>query len=94
MRTARSSASETGLNWRDSPRLWSPGRVKEKKLMEKDDVRKILSDIAELLEAGHEDWAAIMVRDALAALEEKLDRFLVSNELWEERLDCGSTLRQ
>jgi hypothetical protein len=49
--------------------------------MDKDDVCKILSEIADLLEAGRDDSAG-MVRDALSGPEDALERFLVSNELW------------
>lgn len=46
------------------------------------DARAILTEIAALLEAGHEDWMAAMIRDALAGGESVLEKFLVSNDLW------------
>jgi hypothetical protein len=49
-------------------------------------VRRILGEIAELLEAGrgnrHGDWAASIARNALDGPEAALEPFLVSNELW------------
>lgn len=50
--------------------------------MENDAYRKILLEIADLLAAGHEDFYAYAVRDAASGSEEKLNKFLVSNELW------------
>jgi hypothetical protein len=46
-----------------------------------DEIRQILSEIAELLETGREE-SSVMVRDALCGSEETLERFLESNELW------------
>ena len=50
-------------------------------LMDPVDTREILSEIAELLESGH-DTAAPIVRAALSGLEKDFDQFLVSNGLW------------
>ncbi|HKW98423.1 MAG TPA: hypothetical protein VJN43_11875 [Bryobacteraceae bacterium] len=44
--------------------------------------RAILTQIAELLENGHDDFAAVMVRDALAGSDQELEKFFISNELW------------
>jgi hypothetical protein len=48
----------------------------------RDDIRHILSEIAVLLDSARDNSAAVTVRDALSGTEEKLERFLVSNELW------------
>jgi hypothetical protein len=50
--------------------------------MEKYDLRAILGEIADLLEAGEPDPAAVTVRAALSGSEEKVEEFLLSNELW------------
>jgi hypothetical protein len=46
------------------------------------DMRKALIEIADLLDAGHEVFFAAAVRHELDGPEEKLEEFLVSNELW------------
>jgi len=46
------------------------------------DERRIIAEIAELLEAGRETEKARITRSALAGREEQFERFLVSNELW------------
>ena len=45
--------------------------------MEKDSIRELLFEIAELLEAGGEDSTAVMIRDALSGSEETLERLLM-----------------
>ena len=50
--------------------------------MVSDDMRDTLSEIADLLDAGQELSFAIEVRDKLNGSEERLEQFLVSNELW------------
>jgi hypothetical protein len=51
-------------------------------VMEHDDTRPVLLEIAELLEAGGEEPFAMMVRGALSGSERTLEQFLISNELW------------
>lgn len=50
--------------------------------MKSNDPRTILSEITKLLEAGHEDFFAAVVRNALSCPEQGFKQFLVSNELW------------
>jgi hypothetical protein len=45
-------------------------------------LRTILSEIGALLESGGEQAPALLVREALSGSDEKLNEFLVSNELW------------
>lgn len=47
-----------------------------------DDTRETLLAIADLLDAGHEVFFARAVRNELDGPEERLEEFLVSNELW------------
>jgi hypothetical protein len=50
--------------------------------MAHDERKAILAEVAELLEDGHEDSIAATVRTALSGSGEKLEEFLMSNELW------------
>ena len=50
--------------------------------MAEDELRKILSQIADLLEAGKEFVFASEVRDKCSAPDQAFEEFLVSNELW------------
>ena len=54
--------------------------------MERDSMRTILSEIAELLEGGrgdrHGDWAASTMQAAFAGPDTTLEQFLISNDLW------------
>jgi len=47
-----------------------------------DEVAALLADIASLLEAGHEEPLAVLVRNALSGSAQALEEFLRSNELW------------
>jgi hypothetical protein len=44
--------------------------------------RAILTEIASLLETGHEDSFAMIVRNALSGSAKTIEDFLRSNELW------------
>ena len=50
--------------------------------MDNDEVEAILAEIASLLEAGHEEQFALLVRDALSGSIQTVEAFLRSNELW------------
>jgi hypothetical protein len=45
-------------------------------------LRAILTEIASLLETGHEDSFAMIVRNALSGSAKTIEDFLRSNELW------------
>jgi hypothetical protein len=47
-----------------------------------EDMRTTLSEIADLLDSGQEVFFATAVRHALNGPEERLEQFLVSNNLW------------
>jgi hypothetical protein len=44
--------------------------------------RTILAEIASLLEIGHEESLAVIVRNALSSSAKTIEDFLRSNELW------------
>jgi len=50
--------------------------------MDSAEVRAILEEIAGLLEAGHAESFALLVRNALSGSAQTLEEFLRSNELW------------
>jgi hypothetical protein len=50
--------------------------------MDTDEVTATLTEIACLLEAGHEESFALLVRNALSGSDQSLEHFLISNELW------------
>ena len=45
-------------------------------------VTSVLTEIASLLEAGHEESLAVAVRNALSGSAQTLEEFLRSNQLW------------
>lgn len=50
--------------------------------MDNAEITAILASIASLLEAGHEQSYALMVRNALSGPDHSLEEFLRSNDLW------------
>ena len=50
--------------------------------MDNAEVRAILEEIADLLETGHAESFALLVRNALSGSADDLEEFLRSNELW------------
>jgi hypothetical protein len=53
--------------------------------MDNAEVIAILEEIAGLLEAGHAESFALLVRNALSGSAQTLEEFLRWNELWEEQ---------
>lgn len=50
--------------------------------MGKDEFKHELEEIADLLESGHEEQFAVVVRNAMFGTAQALEEFLKSNDLW------------
>jgi len=50
--------------------------------MDSAEITAILASIASLLEAGHEQSYALIVRNALSGPDHRVEEFLRSNDLW------------